>query len=334
MRIKRIESPRKTTRRSRECVERLPLYRGPTDEPAFRRYRSLPQRRRTQQRDVGGRAHEPVQVGDQQACQRSRTTLGVRLLYRTTRNVEPTEAGHFFYKAAKASLQELNNAAEIVALRENDLCGELRIVTPMSFGTLWLSPIIADFMSQHPRLEIVLQMDDRLTDFEKEGYDLSIRVTRLDDSSLIARPLANSQRVVCCSPDYAERHGTLDTLEQLMQHECLGYNNATPSQVWTFEPAFPGAKPRAVSPRGRFSSNNGQAMRDAALRGQGLALLPLFIVAEDLKNGRLVDAAPGLRPLDDVIYAMYSRAAAMSPKVKAFIQHLQQALSIPPWGNG
>ena len=100
----------------------------------------------------------------------------------------------------------------------------------MSFGTLWLSPIIADFMSQ-PRLEIVLQMDDRLTDFEKEGYDLSIRVTRLDDSSLIARPLANSQRVVCCSPDYAERHGTLDTLEQLMQHECLGYNNATPSQV-------------------------------------------------------------------------------------------------------
>ncbi len=260
--------------------------------------------------------------------------LGVRLLYRTTRNVEPTEAGHFFYKAAKASLQELNNAAEIVALRENDLCGELRIVTPMSFGTLWLSPIIADFMSQHPRLEIVLQMDDRLTDFEKEGYDLSIRVTRLDDSSLIARPLANSQQVVCCSPDYAERHGTLDTLEQLMQHECLGYNNATPSQVWTFEPAFPGAKPRAVSPRGRFSSNNGQAMRDAALRGQGLALLPLFIVAEDLKNGRLVDAAPGLRPLDDVIYAMYSRAAAMSPKVKAFIQHLQQALSIPPWGNG
>ncbi len=169
--------------------------------------------------------------------------LGVRLLYRTTRNVEPTEAGHFFYKAAKASLQELNNAAEIVALRENDLCGELRIVTLMSFGTLWLSPIIADFMSQHPRLEIVLQMDDRLTDFEKEGYDLSIRVTRLDDSSLIARPLANSQRVVCCSPDYAERHGTLDTLEQLMQHECLGYNNATPSQVWTFEPAFPVPSP-------------------------------------------------------------------------------------------
>ncbi|MGV8677713.1 FUSC family protein, partial [Pseudomonas aeruginosa] len=113
--------------------------------------------------------------------------LGVRLLNRTTRNVEPTEAGHFFYKAAKASLQELDNAAEIVGLREDDLCGELRIVTPMSFGTLWLSPIIADFMSQHPRLEIVLQMDDRLTDFEKEGYDLSIRVTRLDDSSLIAQ---------------------------------------------------------------------------------------------------------------------------------------------------
>ncbi|MGV8547042.1 LysR substrate-binding domain-containing protein, partial [Pseudomonas aeruginosa] len=133
----------------------------------------------------------------------------------------------FFYKAAKASLQELNNAAEIVALRENDLCGELRIVTPMSFGTLWLSPIIADFMSQHPRLEIVLQMDDRLTDFQKEGYDRSIRVTPLDERSLIARALANRQRVVCCSPAYSQPHGPLDTLEQREQRGCLGHNNTT-----------------------------------------------------------------------------------------------------------
>ena len=83
--------------------------------------------------------------------------LGVRLLYRSTRNVEPTEAGGFFYKSAKASLQDLNNAAESVALRENDLCGELRVMAPMSFGTLWLGPLVMEFMARNPRLEVVLQ---------------------------------------------------------------------------------------------------------------------------------------------------------------------------------
>ncbi|WP_369409942.1 LysR family transcriptional regulator [Pseudomonas aeruginosa] len=100
--------------------------------------------------------------------------LGVRLLYRSTRNVEPTEAGGFFYKSAKASLQDLNNAAESVALRENDLCGELRVMAPMSFGTLWLGPLVMEFMARNPRLEVVLQLDDRIVDFEKEGYDLAI----------------------------------------------------------------------------------------------------------------------------------------------------------------
>ncbi|MGA4815826.1 LysR family transcriptional regulator [Pseudomonas aeruginosa] len=127
--------------------------------------------------------------------------LGVRLLYRSTRNVEPTEAGGFFYKSAKASLQDLNNAAESVALRENDLCGELRVMAPMSFGTLWLGPLVMEFMARNPRLEVVLQLDDRIVDFEKEGYDLAIRITRLQDSSLIARQLGTSRRVVCCSPE-------------------------------------------------------------------------------------------------------------------------------------
>lgn len=86
-----------------------------------------------------------------------------------------------------------------MALRENDLCGELRVMAPMSFGTLWLGPLVMEFMARNPRLEVVLQLDDRIVDFEKEGYDLAIRITRLQDSSLIARQLGTSRRVVCCS---------------------------------------------------------------------------------------------------------------------------------------
>ncbi len=258
--------------------------------------------------------------------------LGVRLLYRSTRNVEPTEAGGFFYKSAKASLQDLNNAAESVALRENDLCGELRVMAPMSFGTLWLGPLVMEFMARNPRLEVVLQLDDRIVDFEKEGYDLAIRITRLQDSSLIARQLGTSRRVVCCSPEYLERHGPLQRIEDILCHPCIGYSHNTPSQLWSFEPRVAGEPARMITPRGRFNTNNGQTMRDAAVRGLGLAMLPLFIAAEDLAAGRLVEALPQERPLDDLIYAMYSRAATLSPKVKLFVQFLQQALGSPPWG--
>ncbi len=213
--------------------------------------------------------------------------LGVRLLYRSTRNVEPTEAGGFFYKSAKASLQDLNNAAESVALRENDLCGELRVMAPMSFGTLWLGPLVMEFMARNPRLEVVLQLDDRIVDFEKEGYDLAIRITRLQDSSLIARQLGTSRRVVCCSPEYLERHGPLQRIEDILCHPCIGYSHNTPSQLWSFEPRVAGEPARMITPRGRFNTNNGQTMRDAAVRGLGLAMLPLFIAAEDLAAGRL-----------------------------------------------
>ena len=269
-----------------------------TDEPAFRRYRSLPQRRRTQQRDVGGRAHEPVKSVISKRVSDLERRLGVRLLYRTTRNVEPTEAGISSTKAAKASLQELNNAAEIVALRENDLCGELRIVTPMSFGTLWLSPIIADFMSQHPRLEIVLQMDDRLTDFE--GRLRPEHPRHPPGRRFADRPAAGQQPAggllqprLRGTPRHAGRPRTTDAAR------CLGYNNATPSQVWTFEPAFPGAKPVPSRHADASAATTARPMRDAALRGQGLALLPLFIVAGDLKErppgGRRARPAPTRR---------------------------------------
>ncbi len=182
------------------------------------------------------------------------------------------------------------------------------------------------------RVSDVLQLDDRIVDFEKEGYDLAIRITRLQDSSLIARQLGTSRRVVCCSPEYLERHGPLQRIEDILCHPCIGYSHNTPSQLWSFEPRVAGEPARMITPRGRFNTNNGQTMRDAAVRGLGLAMLPLFIAAEDLAAGRLVEALPQERPLDDLIYAMYSRAATLSPKVKLFVQFLQQALGSPPWG--
>jgi len=260
--------------------------------------------------------------------------LGVSLLQRSTRRIQPSESGLHFYEQARAAMAQLTQAAESLSQHSGELCGELRILAPMSFGTLWLSPLIAAFGNAHPRLQLILELDDRLADTGHERYDVAIRITRLGDSSLIARKLATSRRVVCCSPGYAQRAGLPASLDDIGRHACLTYSNAPPGQLWTFRGRTPNAPPRVLTPRGTFTANNGEVLRDAACAGHGLAVLPLFIVAGDLRAGRLVDAMPGETPVDDGIFAVYPRTSFASPRIKALVEYLQAALSQPPWEAG
>ena len=257
--------------------------------------------------------------------------LGAKLLYRSTRKVTPTESGLQFYPRAKAALAALHEAAELASLDDSGLCGSLRILAPMSFGTLWLAPLLAEFMQQHPRIQLALQLDDRISDFEREGYDLCLRVSHLRDSALIARELAPSPRVLCCSPAYAQRHGLPQRPEQILDHTCIGYSNVATSQVWSFERLDAPGEPLNLSPSGRFTSNNGEAMRDMAMAGLGLAVLPVFIVQRQLDEGSLQVLEPGVRPTDNWIHALYPRSRRASPKVLALCDFLQQRLANPPW---
>ena len=256
----------------------------------------------------------------------------VELLHRSTRGVVPTEKGAAFYQRARSIMRQLDQAAEELTEQNDELCGSLRIAAPMTFGTTYLGPILFSFISHHPRLGLALDLDDRITDLPGEGYDLGVRIGRLRDSSLVARKLAVSRRVVCCSPAYAQRAGLPATIEELADHACIGYVNVSPGQIWQFEPVEPGGAPRPLVVRSRIIANNGESMRDAAIAGLGISVLPVFIVAKALASGQLINALPDVCPVADAIYAVYPGNRHLPKKVRAVIDYLVAVFEgEPPW---
>ncbi|AYZ64290.1 LysR family transcriptional regulator [Burkholderia multivorans] len=260
-------------------------------------------------------------------------TLGVQLLMRSTRNVVPTDAGMIFYEAASESMRRLIDVAEEIAEQSHGLCGELRITAPVSLTRLWLGPAIAQFAAAHPHLRVTLETDDRIVNIEAERFDVAIRSARLSDSTLIARRIAACERVVVCSPGYLEHHGRPDAIDQLLEHRCLNYTHASPSQTWSFESPNGPAKPQTICPAGAFLANNSETLRDAALQGIGIAMLPAYVAAPALRDGRLVRLLPDETPQEEVIYAVYPRNPFASNKLKAFIEHVRIALLDRPWAT-
>lgn len=259
--------------------------------------------------------------------------LSVQLLHRSVKGTVPTERGQLFYRQTKDILQQLDITGEALAEQASSLTGQLRISAPMSFGTLYLSQILCGFMQQYPQLELMLELDDRKVDVEAEGYDLAVRITQITDSPLIARAIARSERVVCCSPEYARQYGLPAAPEDIEQHKAICYSYVYSGHLWQFEPEFPGGPFRNVVLRNAaFSSNNGEAMRDAAIAGGGLALLPMFIAAPALKAGKLINAMPECLPTADQIYLVYPHRRYPSQKVRLLVEYLTDYFSQHlPW---
>ena len=260
------------------------------------------------------------------------TVLGVRLLNRSTRGAHLTEVGQEFYQRARDIMQQLKDAVESATEDKGRLCGQLRIAAPMSFGTMHLGNLLYRFLQDHPELELLLSLDDRKTDIEASGVDLGIRITQMKDSTLIARKLGMSHRIVCCSPGYAEAYGLPHGIDGLAGHRCIGYSNVYSGQLWQFEPVAGSGQPRAIPVKASLIFNNGECMRDAAIAGLGLTLLPLFIVADALREGRLINAMPGDTPTPDTIYAMYPRRRYQPRKVRAVVEYLEASFARRlPW---
>ncbi len=259
--------------------------------------------------------------------------LGVALLHRSSRGVRATDRGRLFQAQACDAIAQLEQAVEAVAEDDATLTGLLRISAPVSFGSLHLGPMLFAFMRAHPRLDLALDLSDRMVDIAAEGYDLAIRITRLPaDALLVATRLAESPRIICCSPDYARHHGVPRTLDDIPRHAGIGYALKAAPQLWRFRAAEPDEPVRVLTPRQRILTNNGEAMRDAAVAGLGLAMLPLFIAADDLRAGRLLQVLPDARPEPDAIYAVYPQRRHRLRRLSALIRHLQAALAdVAPW---
>lgn len=223
-------------------------------------------------------------------------SLGVRLLNRTTRHLELTTAGEQFWKDVKSILESLEQAEERLNCFQETLSGVIRLSAPLTFGVKKLAPLLPVFMAKYPQITVQLQLEDRLSDLVGEGLDLALRISALNDSSLVCAHLTDLPRLFCASPAYLARKGVPESPAELAGHSCLRYALLSARDEWGFTEGK--ELPEMTTP---LITDNGDVLREAAIQGMGIAMLPWFIVEDALHAGTLVpvmqDHAPPALPL-------------------------------------
>ncbi|HMN70497.1 MAG TPA: LysR family transcriptional regulator [Rhodoblastus sp.] len=257
--------------------------------------------------------------------------LGARLLDRTTRRVSATEAGLAYYEQCIDILARVEETEMQISRLHDEPRGVLRINAPMSFGALYLGPAIADFMASYPDLKIELMLNDRFIDPIEEGVDVTVRIGILRDSSLIARKLAPARRVLVAAPQYLKKFGAPATPDDLMRHRCLSYGHTTTLQRWQLTH---GGQIHYAALNSTLCTNNGDVLRAAALKGQGIALLPTFLVGSDINARRLKCVLGDYPPTELGIYALYAPNRYLAAKTRLFIDFLVDRFGDEPrWDN-
>lgn len=255
--------------------------------------------------------------------------LGVRLLNRTTRRLSLTEAGRIFHQRSQRGLQDIEQAeAEVSSLQENPR-GVLRLNTPMSFGILHIAPMLPEFQARYPDVSIDMNLDDRQVDVIEEGFDVSLRIAELPDSSLVARRLAPCRHAVVAAPAYLERHGTPRTPEDLRDHNIITFSYQASMDDWHF--VAPDKRPVSVAVSGALQVNNSLALREALLAGAGIMRTPTFVVGRDIQAGRLVPLLGKYQALEISIFLVYPQRRHLSPKVRAFVDFMAEKITATPY---
>jgi DNA-binding transcriptional LysR family regulator len=254
--------------------------------------------------------------------------LGVRLLHRTTRKLSLTEEGRQFYHQARDVLTLMDQAEEAVSSSAPEPSGVLRINAPVSFGVLHLAPVWADFMKVYPNVELDISLNDRLVDLVEEGFDAAVRIARMESSSLVGRRLAGTRMCLCASPQYLANHPEIRSLSDLTEHGVIAYTNFASGNEWQFEGPH-GSE--TVRTRSSVRCNNGDTCRSIALAGGGIALQPSFMVAEDLRNGDLVEILPAYQSVELGIYVVYPTRKHLATKVRVLINFLAERFAHPQW---
>jgi DNA-binding transcriptional LysR family regulator len=250
--------------------------------------------------------------------------LQTQLLHRTTRQVAPTDAGRAFYARCINILADLEEAELALTRLHQEPQGTLRINAPMTFGTLHLAPIVADFVAQHPDLHVELSLNDRIIDPIEEGFDVTVRIAQAPTvASLIVHHLVPMPIVLCAAPAYLAAWGTPTQPQDLKHHACLHYGHIAQGNSWTLVEA---ENTHHVKIQGPLCCNNGEVLREAALAGVGIVMLPMFIVGKDLQAGTLQQILGDYAPPQIDVYALYPINRHLSAKVKVWIEFLQRQL--------
>lgn len=246
--------------------------------------------------------------------------LGVKLLSRTTKGVNPTDEGALFYERGQRILDDVEDAAQAVKRTSENLVGTLRLTAPRSFADLRLGEPFMKFMAAHPGLKMEMRLTDERVDIIGGGYDLGLRIApELDDTSLIARKITKINHNVVASPAYLKKFGTPKKPADLKKHNCVFYSNVEAAKQWRFGK---GKDIQAVRVNGQLTCNSGIVQLAAAEAGIAIATLPDFFLDDALKSGRVVKLFPDLPRPKSNLYALYPEKRLLPLKVRMLIDFL------------
>jgi DNA-binding transcriptional LysR family regulator len=252
--------------------------------------------------------------------------LGARLLNRTSRRLTLTEAGTLYAAKLETILADIEDANTELTQLQRTPRGTLRVHTRVSLGTRHLAPLLPSFLLKYPELRVDLRLSDDPIDLTEANIDVAIRVGDISGSSLVIRKLASSPRFVCASPDYLKRHGTPETPADLLAHNCVTFRSEENQPTWRF---LKDNELIELQIRGSLCADHGDALREAALAGLGIALLPAWSIGADLQTGRLQALLPAYEAtpfgFDPDIYVVTHQARYRALKVGLFLDFLDTA---------
>ncbi len=246
--------------------------------------------------------------------------LDTKLLNRSTRSLTLTEAGKEYYHHCIRILNDFHEAEASVGKGKIKPTGTLRISTSAAFGRTFILPYLDEFFASYPDIDIDLMLDDNYVDLVKEGIDLAIRIGPLADSSLIARKIGSSPRIVVASTEYLVKHGRPRKPADLVKHNCLIYSLQKTPDLWYFNSKQEGDE--SIRVNGRFKASSQEAISDAAMAGLGISILCKWYTTEFIKNGRLKLILPEYKPTTYDIHVVYPERRFVPQKVKSMIEFL------------
>jgi len=247
--------------------------------------------------------------------------VGTSLLNRTTRKQHLTEAGENYYQRCKEILQQIAAMNDDTIFNASEARGKLKVSAPVWYGMSTLAPAIAAYLKAYPNVDIELELSDRYVDPVSEGFDVVIRIGQLDDSTMIARKLPAYELVICASPSYLAERGKPQTPDELIKHECLYFSSWVAQGGWRQLNKQVG---RLKVPR--LTTNNQQVIRQAALNGVGLIMMPLSLLEDDLKRGALIEVLNDFKPEAKEVHLLFSERVKTTAKVKTFADFISTNL--------
>ncbi|CAN7684455.1 LysR family transcriptional regulator [Rhizobium sp. LjRoot254] len=246
--------------------------------------------------------------------------LGALLLNRTTRQFSLTEAGHTYYRTASDILKEIDNLADLVREGATDLKGRIKVSVPRSFVDADIGRSLIDFSIEHPDITLEIIAEDRFVDLIEEGFDAAIRITKLEDSGMIARKLCDFGQFCFVSPAVLEKYGPINTPADLANVPCIVDTNSRYYNNWRFETAE--GLSQAVTVSGPIEVNSPIASTRAAIAGLGVAMIPDFVAKPKTECGELITILDEFIPKGGGIYAIYPHRRYLPAKVRRFVDFL------------